>query len=110
MWDEWQPREWRNDWDWDADWKSSWSAWQEPNYCRCCGYSMSKDFGMHDICGVCKWEEDGAKLTEISCANRVCLVRAQQNFEEQCKSENSDLGSGSLRSAAWKFQLILLWH
>ncbi len=54
--------------------------------CPCCGYRTldGPDYGCYDICELCGWEDDHVQLAHPMMgggANKVCLLEAQQNFE-----------------------------
>lgn len=51
--------------------------------CPCCGYRTIETRGQYDICGICKWEDDGSSSPDFySSANRTTLKEARLRFEE----------------------------
>ena len=54
--------------------------------CPCCGYLVYRQQpGNHEVCPICRWEDDLSQLRFVEMVggvNDVSLVRAQQNYME----------------------------
>ena len=49
--------------------------------CPCCNYFTLPELGMHEICAVCFWEDDGIQHPEgYSMPNQLFLAQGQENF------------------------------
>lgn len=49
--------------------------------CPCCGYLTMSEPGLHEICPVCFWHDDGfTDLDEVSAPNHITLRQGQENF------------------------------
>jgi hypothetical protein len=49
--------------------------------CACCGNALSPELSSHDICGVCKWEDDPSQNNDPDYdggANYISLNQAKQ--------------------------------
>ena len=62
-------------------------AGKDPYACPCCGYLTLEQRGMHDICHVCFWEDDGQDDHDADDVRgmpnyNVSLAKARLNFAE----------------------------
>lgn len=65
--------------------------------CACCGYltRSNEEYGTHEICPVCGWEDDFVQASDANFpggANRESLVEARDNFKKIGVSSTSYLG------------------
>lgn len=56
-----------------------------PHACPCCGYLTLEGRGLHEICGVCGWDDDGQSDADADKVrggpnHDLSLTRARDNF------------------------------